>query len=79
VTCRFCHGYESTARPLFRYSIRHYTHQTCGFAKWGAAFLDKLSPHDLGHLAFMDLQDRGLLDEVRRRIEENKRAREARS
>lgn len=68
MTCRLCHGYETTARPLFRYSIRHYVHQTCAFEKWGAAFLDMLPVHELGKLAFLDLQDRGLLEEVRRRM-----------
>jgi hypothetical protein len=43
-------------------------HQSCGFDKWGPAFLDRLYAHQLGKLAFMDLERRGLLEEVRRRI-----------
>jgi hypothetical protein len=66
-TCRFCGRYNE---PLIKYGVRHYAHAACAFEKLGAAFLDRINPSRLGELPYFELEKRGLLKEVERRMKE---------
>jgi hypothetical protein len=59
-TCRLCKD-DDLDRPLLRYGIRHYCHAECGFAKWGAEFLNKIPAHEVGMIPYrliLDFPDR---------------------
>lgn len=60
-TCRFCKGYGG---DMFRYGPRHNAHAECGLDRFGAEFIDKLPPAQVGQLPYKALQDRGLLEKA---------------
>ena len=64
-TCRICKKYDG---PMFKYSTRHYAHASCGFARFGAHFLDMIPAHMIGQLPYLQIEKAGFLDEVQRRI-----------
>jgi hypothetical protein len=47
--CHFCPlcGALGSVRNLVYFAKRYYCHPACGFEKWGAEFLRKLSLHGL--------------------------------
>ena len=60
-TCRLC---GTSDEPLFKYSVRHYTHAGCAFDKWGAKFLDMIPAHQIGRLPYRAVKKAGLELEV---------------
>jgi hypothetical protein len=45
-TCRLCDKPQESER-LIKYGVRHYAHPSCALTRWGAAFFDRLSLHEL--------------------------------
>lgn len=68
-TCRLCKGFE-LRDGLIRYGARHNVHAACAISRWGAQIVDKIPPYSLGKLPYKALQDAGLLDMVRSKVEE---------
>ena len=50
-TCRLCKD-TSPARPLLKYSVRHYCHAECGFFRWGTNFLYMIPAHEIGNIPY---------------------------
>jgi hypothetical protein len=72
--CRLCKEYEYTgplggSGSMVKYGPRHYAHGNCAIDRWGAEILTKMPTHQLGKLPFMRLQEAGLLDLVRAKVE----------
>jgi hypothetical protein len=67
-TCRFCKETIFFARntPYIKYGVRHYAHPTC-FLEAGHT-LDELSDWQLGELPYSWLKEKGLLEEVEKRL-----------
>jgi hypothetical protein len=63
-TCRICHGHIGDDDPVIRYGIRHYVHPTCYLNDDRP--LTALSPGQLRQLPYFLLEQKGLLDEVKR-------------
>ena len=56
--CRFCDA-DSISTLLFKYGVRHYTCQPCGFKKWGDEFLDKLPLWQVNRLGVRACEEHG--------------------
>jgi len=59
-SCRLCKlaDYES-AEPLFKYSVRHYVHASCGLDRWGIEFLFMIPRHEVGSIPYRLLEGNG--------------------
>lgn len=73
-TCRVCKGTDFETSAAFKYGTRHYAHGRCGLKKFGAKFLDMIPAHYLGMLPYQALEEHGLLKEVERRLDKQKKA-----
>lgn len=66
--CRLCGESAPDRERLVKYGVRHYAHPQCAFKAWGAAFLDRLTPFQIGRLPYGPLKRAGLLEEAERRV-----------
>ncbi len=72
--CRVCDrtNYDSTER-LIKYGVQRYIHPSCAIKEWGAEVFDKLPHRSIGALPIIPLRDAGLLEEARRRYNDQSR------